>query len=68
MIITITNADDNLLKTLKNIIKPYHPSAKIEVKREKIGSAKKALEELKNKEYETFPDFQSYKKAMRSNV
>ncbi|MDR2789361.1 MAG: hypothetical protein LBB59_00035 [Campylobacteraceae bacterium] len=67
MIITITNADDKLLKTLKNIIKPYS-TVKIEVKKEKTGSVKKALEELKNKEYETFPDFQSYKKAMRSNV
>jgi hypothetical protein len=40
--------------------------AKVEVKKEKTGSLKAALSQLKKKEYETYADFESYKKAMNS--
>jgi phosphoribosylcarboxyaminoimidazole (NCAIR) mutase len=56
-----------MIQALKGVIKLY-PVAKVEIKKEKNSSLKAALAQLKNKEYETFQDFKSYKKAMNSNV
>jgi hypothetical protein len=61
----IQNADDKMIQALKGVIKLY-PVAKVEIKKEKNSSLKVALAQLKNKEYETFQDFKSYKKAMNS--
>jgi hypothetical protein len=63
VILDIQNADDKMIQALKGVFKLY-PAAKVEIKKEKIGSLKIAMTQLENKEYETFADFDSYKKAM----
>ncbi|MDR0579176.1 MAG: hypothetical protein LBG21_01040 [Campylobacteraceae bacterium] len=63
MIVTIANANDKMIEALKNVLKSY-PTAKIEIKKEKTSSLKIAMSQLKNKEYKTYADFESYKKAM----
>ena len=40
--------------------------AKIESKKQKLTSMQKALKEYKNQEFESFKNFQKYKKAMRA--
>ena len=55
------NANEEFLKVVKDIAK----LANIKLKtKKKESSTQKALQELENGEYETFEDFNAYKKAM----
>lgn len=70
--LTIDNADEKLLKALKGVINLY-PNAKLKTQiptksKTKESSMQKALKELKNKEYESFKDFKSYKEAMAKSI
>lgn len=55
------NANEEFLKVVKDIAKLANIKLKTQ---KKESSTQKALQELDNGEYETFEDFNAYKKAM----
>ena len=55
------NANEEFLKVVKDNAKLANIKLK---KQKKESSTQKALQELENGEYETFEDFNAYKKAM----
>lgn len=55
------NANEEFLKVVKDIAKLANIKLKTQ---KKESSTQKALQELENGEYETFEDFNAYKKAM----
>lgn len=58
------NANEDFLKIVKSAAKLANIKLKTQKKRECFSSTQKALKELDNGEYETFEDFNAYKKAM----
>lgn len=58
------NANEDFLKIVKSAAKLANIKLKTQKKRECSSSTQKALKELDNGEYETFEDFNAYKKAM----
>lgn len=58
------NANEDFLKIVKSAAKLANIKLKTQKKRERFSSTQKALKELDNGEYETFEDFNAYKKAM----
>ena len=63
MLITIENADKKLLDVIKSIIK-LSPNANLKIEKEPKNDLLEAIEEVKNRKFETFKDFETYKKAM----
>lgn len=58
------NANEDFLRIVKSAAKLANIKLKTQKKRECSSSMQKALKELDNGEYETFEDFNAYKKAM----
>ncbi len=58
------NANEDFLRIVKSAAKLANIKPKTQKKRECSSSTQKALKELNNGEYETFEDFNAYKKAM----
>ncbi len=58
------NANEDFLRIVKSAAKLANIKLKTQKKRECSSSTQKALKELNNGEYETFEDFNAYKKAM----
>lgn len=58
------NANEDFLRIVKSAAKLANIKLKTQKKRECSSSTQKALKELDNGEYETFEDFNAYKKAM----
>ncbi len=58
------NANEDFLRIVKSAAKLANIKLKTQKKRECSSSTQKALKELNNGEYETFENFNAYKKAM----
>ncbi len=64
MTIIVKNLKKEFLPAFKALAKGA--DAKVESKKQKLTSMQKALKEYKNQEFESFKNFDEYKKAMRS--